>query len=104
MITSQIVAARMRSELDCCGKVSSGLLFRKEPIVLGFDDPITMTGSSREARSIQNQKVSTRITDQVLLLQYAGSLVDAFAPYAQHVGQELLRELKLIRAHPVTGH
>jgi hypothetical protein len=63
-----------------------------------------MTGHSREARSIQNQKVSTRITDQVLLLKYAGSLVYALASHAQHVGQEFLRKLKLIGAHPVTSH
>jgi hypothetical protein len=40
----------------------------------------------------------------VLFLKRAGSLIDSLAPHAQHVGQELLRELKLVGSHAVTGH
>src|SRR4030095_1272319 len=93
----------MRSEPDCCGKAVP-TLFRKERIVFGFDDSVAMTGDCCEAHSIQNQKVSTRITDQVLLLKYAGSLVYTLASHAQHVGQEFLRKSKVIGAHPVAGH
>ncbi len=42
------------------------------------------------------------VIDQVLLLKRACGLVYALAPHAKHVGQEFLRNPKLVSPHSVT--
>jgi hypothetical protein len=76
---------------------------KKKAIVFLLDDSVALAGNCLQARSIQDRENAAIVTDQVVLLKRAGSLVYALAPYAKHVGQEFLREVKLVRSDPVMG-
>lgn len=45
--------------------------------------------------------VTSLIPDETLLLKLLSSLSDASAAHAQHVAEELLRQLKVVRVSPV---
>src|SRR5947207_3080046 len=101
-LPSVCVSSLVIDQKDCeCG---TALQFRKEGFVCLFDDSVAMASACVQAGSIQNRKGATAVTDQVLLLKRAGSLVYALAPHAQHVRQEFLRESKLVSSHPIASH
>jgi len=70
----------------------------------GSDDLVTRAGGSPEARHVQNPQFTARVVDQMASLQGARRPRDADAPQAQHMGEELLRQGKLLRADAIAGH
>src|SRR2546422_394668 len=81
----------------------AALLLRQKAVFL-FDDSIALASDCFQARALEDFKRASAVTDQIQLLKRAGGPVYALAPHAEHVGQELLSELKLVGPHSVMSH
>jgi hypothetical protein len=48
--------------------------------------------------------MATTVLNQFVPLQFARDLINSFAPHAQHVRHEVLRQSNLVCPDPIVGH
>jgi hypothetical protein len=68
------------------------------------DNFVAAAGGGFQTAAIQDLEMTAAVGNKIAFLQFAGRLIYTFASHRQHVGQEFLRQLKLIAAHPVVCH
>src|SRR5438874_4437686 len=69
----------------------------QETIELGLDYLVTLTGPRLHTRAIEYGDPASPVTYQSGVLQLPGSLGDAFAAHAQHVGDQFLCHGEFVR-------
>src|SRR2546429_418981 len=73
-------------------------------IAFGLYDSVTLAGDCLQARLVENLNAPAAVVNQPVFLKNAGGFIDPLAPHAEHVGDEILRQTKLIHPQTVAGH
>lgn len=73
-------------------------------IVHAFDDLVTLASGGFKPIPVQDADFATVVTDQLALAQISGSLGNSDPPHSQHIAEDILRQMKLIRLHAVARH
>jgi hypothetical protein len=63
----------------------------EQTIVLALDDRIALAHLRFQPRAVEHDNAATALMNQSRFLQLSGSLRDAFAAHAQHIGNQTLR-------------
>src|SRR6186997_289674 len=72
--------------------------------VHGVEAPVASTGSRFEADPIKHRDLAVSVPDQLLPLKASRRLGHAGAPDAQHVREELVRQLEGVAMGPILSH
>src|SRR6266849_10582674 len=72
--------------------------------MLRSNNLVTLANMRFQLRPIKNSNMSSHVADQAFHLQTLRGVSHSFAAHSQHVRDELLSHLQLIRLRPVVGH
>jgi len=71
-----IIPGNEKDTTILCEGVPGAQLFRESVVVFPFDGPVTLARDRAEISALENPERAPTVTDQVLLLQSAGGLVN----------------------------
>ena len=77
------------------------MLCSEQAIVFFSENSETLARSRFQPPLIQDLDATSVVSDETALLKLLGSLGDASAAHAQHMAEELLGKLKIIRVNAV---
>src|SRR3990167_477829 len=104
-VPSQAVQAIRQDGTTTPGEFCEPLLFGnaigQQAVVLFLDNLVALAGAPFQPRAIQHIDAPPGIADEPRTLQLEGRLRHAFAPHAQHVGDQLLRHHQLVALQAV---
>ena len=69
-----------------------------------LDDLVTLASGRLQSVTVKNDDFAAVVTDQFAQPQISRGLGHAYPPHTQHIAQQILREMELIRSDPVTRH
>ena len=72
------------------------LIHQENPVVFGFYRRVAFAGPCFQAGAVGDGDVAAAVFDHALALQFAGGFGNAFAAYAEHVGNQLLGHFQLV--------
>ena len=76
----------------------------QQPVISLPIGGVAVAGGVLEAEAVQHGHLTTHIGNQAVALQRTGGHGHAHAPYTEHVGEEFLRDVKLVVVRPVMRH
>ena len=69
-----------------------------------LDDLVTLASCRLQSVTVKNADFASVVTDQFAQSQISGRLGHANPPHTQHIAQQILGKMKMIRLHPVASH
>src|SRR5690349_8025776 len=100
---SDLAGEAGRLRLAPCG-VSRGAPFAEHASVDLLVDGVTRACGFFEPAYVEYRNVAPLVTNELATLQRAGRARDTDAPHAKHVGQEFVRDVKLVGVGAISGH
>jgi hypothetical protein len=73
----------------------------EQAIEFRFDYLVALAGPFLQSSPVKHSDVATVVTNNPSVLQFPGSLRDALATHAQHIGDQFLRHGQFIRGRSV---
>ena len=70
---------------------------RQQPVEFALDDAVAFACTRLETFTIQDLDAATTVMDQAGVMELACGFCHAFTTHAQHVRNQLLRDLQLVR-------
>lgn len=79
-------------------------IFTHHPDIDGCVGSVTAAGSGLQTVTVDNRDISATILNEFTILQRSRRLGDADAAHAQHVGKELVGDMKRVRVRTILRH
>jgi hypothetical protein len=73
----------------------------QQAVEFTLDDAVAFAGARFEAFTIENLDAATAVMNQAGVMQLARGFRDTFATHTEHIGDQLLGDLKLVRRSTV---